>query len=194
MKIIAIERLYAAGGHTVGQAVADRLGIEIYDRDIIKQAAAASGITPEQLEAEEERLGSGTSFINHIVPIAYDVKDVVFRNESQTIREFAAEGPCVVLGRCGGVVLKDAGADVLRVFLYASREARLSRAGELLGLEDRDDIFAAMRKIDRARKAYFEYYTDHRWGDISDYDLCLNVGELGVEYCVEAICAAAQQD
>ena len=192
MKIITIEREYAAGGHTVGKAVADRLGIEIYDRDIIKQAAAASGITPEQLEAEEERLGGGTSFINHIVPIAYDVKDVVFENESQIILKFAAEGPCVILGRCGGVVLRKAGYDVLRVFLHASKEARIPRAGELLGLTDRDDILANMKRIDRARKAYFEYYTDHRWGDIHDYDLCLNVGELGVDWCVEAIVGAAQ--
>ncbi len=193
MKIVAIEREYGAGGHTVGKALADALGVEIYDKDIIRKAAASSGIEQEQLAAEEERLGGGTSFINHIIPIAYDVKDVVFEHERKVILDFAAEGPCVLLGRAAGVLLREAGIPVVTVFLHADLEKRIARASELLGITDHDDLVAAVRKIDKQRRSYFEYYTDHRWGDVHDYDLCLDYGALGAERCVELICKLAQE-
>ena len=192
MKIVTIEREYGAGGHTVGKAVADALGVEIYDKDIIRNAAKASGIEADQLAAEEERLGGGTSFINHIIPIAYDVKDVVFEHERDVILEFAHEGPCVLLGRGAGVILREAGIPCVTVYLHAPLEARLARAQELLGLTDHDDLVAAVRKIDKQRRAYFEYYTEHRWGDVNDYDLCLDYAALGAEQCVEIICKVAK--
>ena len=192
MKIVTIEREYGAGGHTVGKAVADALGVEIYDKDIIRNAAKASGIEAEQLAAEEERLGGGTSFINHIIPIAYDVKDVVFEHERDVILEFAKQGPCVLLGRGAGALLTDAGIECVRVFLHAPLEARLARAEELLGLTDHDDLVAAVRKIDKQRRSYFEYYTDHKWGDVHDYDLCLDFAALGADRCVDIICQVAQ--
>ena len=193
MKIVTIEREYGAGGHTVGKAVAERLGVEIYDKDIIRNAAKASGIEADQLAEEEERLGGGTSFINHIIPIAYDVKDVVFEHERDVILDFAKQGPCVLLGRGAGVILTEAGIPSVRVFLHAPLEARLNRAGELLGLAQGDALVSAVRKVDKERRAYFEYYTDHKWGDVHDYDLCLDYAALGADKCVEIICAVAQE-
>lgn len=194
MKVITIDREFGAGGHSVGRAVAAKLGIEFYDRDIIKEAAATSGVTPEQLEREEETLSGGTSFINAIIPMAYDVKDVVYKNESEIIRQFAAQGPCVILGRCGSAVLRDAGVETLDVFLFGEPKDRMARAGELMGLTDPDDILSGMNKRDKRRKAYFEYYTDRSWGVCGEYDLCLNTGTLGFDFCVDLICKAALED
>ena len=193
MKIVAIEREYGAGGHTVGKAVADRLGVEIYDKDIIRNAAKASGIEADQLAAEEERLGGGTSFINHIIPIAYDVKNVVFEHERDVILDFAKQGPCVLLGRGAGAILRDAGIPAVTVFLHAPVEERLQRAEELLGVADRDALASTVRRIDKERRAYFEYYTDHKWGDVHDYDLCLDFAALGADRCVDIICRVAQE-
>ena len=192
MKVITIDREFGAGGHSVGRAVAARLGLEIYDKDIIAEAARESGIASEEMAKEEERLSSGASFINHIIPVSYDVKDVVFEAESKVILDLAAKGPCIILGRCGNAILQDAGVEALDVFLYAEREARVKRAGELLGLEDEDDILTAIKKKDKERRGYYEYYTDHVWGACEEYDLCLNTGYFSFEQCVDMICAAAQ--
>ena len=192
MKIITIDREYGAGGHSVGQAVADALGIELYDKDIIKQAALTSGMDAAQLEKEEERLTGGDSFINAIIPVSFDVKHVVFENEARAILDLAAKGPCVIIGRCACAVLKDAGIEALHVFLHASTEAKISRVAELLNTDDEDRIVAAMRKRDKQRKAYYEYYTDRHWGDVHEYDLCLDTGRLGNEFCVKLICEAAE--
>lgn len=197
MKVITIDREFGAGGHTVGLEVARRLGIELYDRDIIRKASEASGVESGQLEAEEERLSGGGSFINAIIPVSYDVKDIVFRNESQTIVDFAKAGPCVILGRCGSAVLRDAEIASLNVFLYASPADRLADAREVLGAgEDVDyaEVLRLMKKADKQRRSYFEYYTDRRWGVLGEYDLCLNTGVLGYDYCVQAICDAAKAE
>lgn len=193
MKIITIDREYGAGGHSVGQAVADRLGIPLYDKDIIKQAALTSGITPEQLAREEERMTGGDSFINAIIPVAFDVKHVVFENETRAILDLAAQGPCVIIGRCACSVMKAAGIDAVHVFLHASTEAKVPRVAELLGTTDHDSIVAAMKKRDKQRKAYCGYYTDHAWDDMREYTLCLDTGRLSAELCAEIICAAAQE-
>ena len=89
MKVITIDREYAAGGHTVGRALAKKLGVEIYDKDIIKHAAKKSGIEQGLVEDDEERISKVGAFLKAISPIAYDDKDTIFTYESQAIIELA---------------------------------------------------------------------------------------------------------
>ena len=118
MKIITLCREYGAGGHSIGRKVAAELGIEIYDRDIIDQSAAALGIDPGQLEAEEEGISRRETFLRAITPISYERKDAMYDAECSVILDLAKKGPCVFLGRCADAVLQEAGIDCLRVFLY----------------------------------------------------------------------------
>ena len=107
MRIITLSREYGAGGHSVGQRVAAELGIEFYDRDIIRNSAEELGIDPGLLEAEEEAITRTEAFIRSINPISYDRKDSIFGAESSVILKLAAKGPCLILGRCADAVLRD---------------------------------------------------------------------------------------
>jgi len=192
MKIITIDRFYGAGGHTIGREVAKRLGVEFYDRDIIRNAAKASGITSDEVEEEEEALSRGDSIIKAINPNAFDIKDVVFENEKAAILELVQNGPCVVLGRCASAILDEAGIETLSVFLHSTQEERMDAVGRIIDSTDHSEILARMKKMDHKRKYYYEYYTDRKWGNGLDYDLFLNSQGLGYEYCINAICDAAK--
>ena len=114
MKVITIDREFGAGGHTIGREVAERLGIEFYDRDIIAKAAAAGGLDPAHVEAEEETISKTHAFISAISPNSYDAKDAIFAHERAVVVELAAQGPCVILGRCANAILREEGVQVLK--------------------------------------------------------------------------------
>jgi len=191
MKIITISREYAAGGHSIGKAVAEALGIEIYDKDIIRAAAKASGIDAETIARDEERITGTESFVRRISPVSYQYKDTLFAYERQAIIELSQKGPCVILGRCADVILKEEGFETLDVFLTAHDAFRAKRAAELLGTDNPTVIAREMKKTDRDRRAYYEWLTNQKWADVQNYDLVLNTGVLGYEKCVRLICEAA---
>ncbi len=192
MKIITLCREYGAGGHSIGCRVAEELGIEIYDRDIIWQSAAALGIEPGQVEAEEEGISRSEAFLRAITPISYERKDALYDAECAVIRDLAAKGPCVFLGRCADVVLQEAGIDCLRVYLYGDDAHRAKRVGELIGSKDPSEIQKAIKKTDQARRSYYTHYTGRTWGDHRNFHLCLDTGVLGYETCVKLICDAVK--
>ncbi len=193
MRIITLCREYGAGGHSVGRRVAEELGIELYDKDIIRGSAEKMGIYPDLLAAEEEAITRRDAILRSIAPLSYDQKDAMFDAESEVILKLAANGPCLILGRCGNVVLRDAGIPSLNVFLFADQEHRAKRVGELIGTRDEAAIRRAMRKTDQARHAYYTHYTGLPWGDLQDFHLALDSGELGYDACVRLICQAARE-
>ncbi len=192
MRIITLCREYGAGGHSVGQRVAEELGIELYDKDIIRGSAEKMGIEPDLLAASEEAITRRDAILRSINPVAYDQKDAMFEAESGVILKLAAEGPCLILGRCANVVLRAAGIPSLNVFLYADEDHRAKRVGELIGTEDPAAIRRAMKKADQARHAYYTHYTGLSWGNLQNFHLSLDSGELGYDACVRLICQAAR--
>lgn len=190
MKIITIDREFAAGGHSVGRAVAEKLGVEIYDKDIIREAAKQSGIDPELVKHDEERISKMGAFLKAISPIAYDDKDTIFTFESKTIVELAKKGPCVVLGRCAKEILEDAGFEVLSVFLHAPEDARVARACKLLDCEEAT-AKREVRRVDVMRQSYLSYYVNRKqWLDATEYSITLDTSNLSVEACADIICKA----
>ena len=192
MNIITIDREYGAGGHTVGKAVAEKLGVEIYDKDIIRGAVKSSGVSFDEVVHEEEALSRGDSFISHIVPMSFELKDVIFDAEREAILNLAEGGPCVMLGRCASAILAEEGIPTLSVFLHASKRTRVPVVAELEGLTEEADVLKAIKKRDEARRAYYEHYTDREWGDFRNYDLMLDTGALGYDFCIDAIVTAAK--
>lgn len=192
MKVITIDREFGAGGHTIGREVAKRLGIEFYDRDIIAKAAHSGGLDPAHVEAEEETISKTHAFINAISPMSYDAKDAIFAHERTAVVELAAQGPCVILGRCANAILREEGLEVLSVFLFADPELRMASVGRILGTDDAATIRRAIRKKDTARKAYYHAYTEGEWGNVHECTMSLDTGKLGYETCVKIICEAAQ--
>ena len=154
--------------------------------------ARESGLDIDQIIEEEEVMRKRDSLLRAIRPAAFDVKDTVYEYERRAIVKLASKGPCVILGRCAGATLEEAGIDHMGVFLFADEAHRLPRAMELNECNDADQAKRIMRKIDSSRHAYYECYTGRHWGAIHEYDLSLNTGTLGTDACVDLISQAAQ--
>ena len=192
--IITISREYGAGGHSIGKSVAKELGIEFYDRDIIKAVVQESGLETPDVERVEEEITRTGYFLRMIAPAAYvDQQDTVRAIEQHIIVELAMKGPCVILGRCADDILSKANIPSLNVFLYASDIHRASRVSELIGSKNPTEIQKKMQKTDAARHTYYEQFTGKKWGDCRNYTLSLDTGFLGYETCVQVICDAARK-
>ena len=192
--VITISREYGAGGHSIGKGVAKALGVEFYDRDIIKAAAAESGAELQEIERVEEELSRAGSFMRMISPSAYrDQSDNIHTIEHSIILTLAAKGTCVILGRCADDIMEKAGIPSLNVFLYASDIHRAVRVSELIGSTNPNEIQKKMQRTDTARRAFYEHFTGKRWGDSRNYTLSLDTGVLGYETCIDLICEAAKK-
>ena len=104
----------------------------------------------------------------------------------------ALRGPCVILGRCADVILEKANIPSLDVFLYASDIHRAARVAGLIGSSDPTEIQKTIQKTDAARRAYYEHFTEKKWGSSRNYTLSLDTGFLGYDTCVKLICDAAR--
>ena len=192
--IITINRDVGAGGHTVGQLVAKELGIEFYDRDIIKAAVKASGLDPEEVAQAEEEMTAASRFLRIISPASYmDEHYAIHSIEMRFIIELAMKESCVILGRCADDILEKAGIPCLNVFLHASTIHRAKRVGELIGSSDPTVIQKKMQKSTAARRAYYEQFTGKKWGDSRNYTLCLDTGFLGFESAAQLIVEAVRK-
>ena len=192
MKIITISREFGAGGHTIGMKVAEELGIELYDKDIIRATAAETNLDYAQVQKVEEGISKAESFIRHITPISFEYKDYLFEAQKKVILELASKGPCVLVGRCAEIILKEAGIPALDVFLYASEEFRREWAKGELKTGSNEEALKYLKKKERERRAYYEAYTDYHFGDRHNYDLMLDSGELGYDICTKLIVALAK--
>ena len=191
--IITISREYGAGGHSIAKGVARELGVEIYDRDIIRDTVKDSGLDTSVIEHEEEEISRADAFWRMITPAAYvDRREAIHEIESRVILMLASKGPCVILGRCADAILDKANMDSLNVFIYADDIHRAARVGEIIGSRNPSDIQKAMKKTDAARRSYYQQFAGRHWGDYHNYNLMLDSGMLGYDACVKLICDAAR--
>lgn len=191
--IITISRDYGAGGHSIAMRVAAKLGIELYDRDIIRDTVKDSGLDTSVVEHEEEEISRMDAFLRRITPAAYvDRREAIHEIERKVILTLASKGPCIILGRCADDILDRAGVDSLNVFIYADDLHRAARISEIIGSKNPSDIQKAMKKTDAARRSYYQQFTGRRWGDYHNYNLMLDSGLLGYDACVNMICDAAK--
>lgn len=191
MKIITISREFGAGGHSIGTKVANELGIELYDRDIIRETARVTDTDYAQIQKAEEGVSRTETLIRRITPISYEYKDYLFNAQKEVILDIARKGACVIIGRCAEVILREAGIDALHVFLYADEEHRAAWVRQHFDMENRAEAIKFMHRQDRGRKAYYDIYTDAHFGDPHNYDLMLDSGSLGYDTCAELIIALA---
>lgn len=193
MSIITISREFAAGGQPIARKVAKELGIEIYDRDIIRHAVKSSGLDASTVEQEEEEISRTDAILRMITPAAYvDRQDTIHEIERRFILTVARRGDCVILGRCADAILEEANIESLNVFLYADDIHRAVRASQLIDSKNASEIKRALRRTDAARRSYYQEFTTRRWGDYHNYNLSLDTGLLGYETCVKIICEASR--
>ncbi len=195
--VVCIGRQYGSGGREIGQKLAERLGVTCYDKLLIQRAAREAGLTEAIVAEEDERpigLGamvSGNPFADSasLGRAFYSEEERVFAAESKAIEEIASKGSCVIIGRCASSILRDAGYNVLSVFIYADDDDRARRIAQRNGLSEK----AAMRKaekVDRMRKRYFDFYSDTPWGEPASYDLMVSSSRYGIDGTADVIAKA----
>ena len=191
MNIITISREFGAGGHSIGKRVAEELGIEFYDRDIIRNTVKESGLDAGVVEHEEEEISLPDAIWRMITPAAYtDRRDTIHSIERKVILMLALKGPCVILGRCADTILEECDMESMNVFIYADDIHRAARISELIGTTNPSEIQKAMKRTDSARRNYYQSFTGKRWGDSRNFNLSIDSGLLGYDTSVRLICEA----
>ena len=178
----------AAGGRTIGKAVADALKIPCYDSELIEKIAVETGFAKEYVEKFGEYAVSDSLYDNALAGRTYDGHsdaDKLWLAQKDVITRLAKEGSCVIVGRCADFILRDI-ADCLSVFIHASDEKRAERIVSVYGQREEAPANRLHNK-DRKRRAYYELYTGTSWGDIANYTVCLDSGVLGTDKCVDII-------
>ncbi len=192
MKIITLNREYGAGGHSVGVEVAKRLGVEFYDKDILRALAKDRGIDVEEVEDVSEDISTTENILRAITPASYNPTEAIFEQQKEILINIAAKGPCVILGRCANVILREAGFDTLDVFIYADDTHRMTRVSELIGSDKLKDVIREIKRKDASRRNFYKSCTGHHWADCGDYHMMLDSGLLGYEKCIDLIVEAAK--
>ncbi len=192
--VITIGRQYGSGGREIGRRLAKELDIPYYDKELLVEASKQSGICEELFENHDEKptksflysLMTGVQTHGGAAPMYLDMplNHRMFLAQFDAIRKLAGEGPCVVVGRCADYVLRDQ-KNVVNVFLKADMEHRRERAIERGA--DPQKAEETVRKNDKDRAAYYNYYATSTWGDVNNYDLCVDTGKLGYDGAVQLI-------
>lgn len=190
--IITIGREYGSGGRIIGEKLAAQLNISFYDKELIEMAAEKSGINADILKGVDEVAGS--PFSSPFVPPSIDqgtINDRLFKYQRDVIREIASRESCVIVGRCADYILRDF-PNCIRVFVYAEMDYKIRLIMERHNLKDKELIEKIIRRTDKNRRTYYQYYTDHKWGSRDDMDIMINSSLLGVDKSVELLASAAR--
>lgn len=188
--LITISREYGSGGRYVGRMIADRLGIKFYDKDLIIELAKKTGLSEEYIESNEQKRGLLSDFHEGYYTMPSS-EDELFISESQTIKEIADRGSCVIIGRCADYILEGR-KELIKILIYSDMADKVERTVTYYGLE-RERAEKEIRRIDRERALHYGHYTGRNWADQSNYDICVNSDFLGVEKTAEYLCAMIKQ-
>ena len=190
--IICIGREFGSGGHEIGRILAKKLGLELYDRDLIDKAAKKIVAMPKEVleKADEKKHNPWLHQVWYDVPNqelnGMTANDTLHQAYSSIIRELAGKENCVFVGRCADYILEQAELDHISLFIAAPFEWRVQRKMEQLSIDEKAAT-SLVRKKDKDRKAYYDYYTGRSWGRPHNYDLCINSSRLGIEVTAEKL-------
>ncbi len=191
--IITISREFGSGGREIGQKLADQLGVPFYDRELLEMASKESGICQELFVKHDESYTN--SFLMNLVmgnyPISQDgrinpempLNHKIFLAQFDTIKNLAEKGPCIIVGRCADYVLRGH-KNVVNFFITGNMYDKKQRIGSRYDIE-KNKIEDFIRKTDKRRAGYYNYYSDMRWGDAKNYDLCINSSKTGIDGAVD---------
>ena len=195
--IITIGRQFGSGGRSIGEKLAQKLGISFYDKELISMAAKESGMNPEIFDSVDEKaansllyslsmgmynFGSGFSMMGDL-----PVNDQLYLLQHKIIKEIADKENCVIVGRCADYILRDRD-DCVNIFIYADMEFRKQEAVKRHGI-DKARAEHIVTKTDKNRANYYSFYSGQKWGMAENYDLCINSSKLDEDKIVDLIIA-----
>lgn len=193
-KIITIGRQFGSGGKQIGEALAEKMNIPFYDKELLKEAAKNSGICEEIFDSFDEK--PTNSFLYSLVMDPYSLgfgsstelplNHKVFLAAFDTIKNLAEkDGSCVFVGRCADYALRDLD-NVVNIFLYADMDDRTARIAKKYNISE-SKAKDMIKKEDKARASYYNYYTSKRWGEMKGYDICINTSKYGIDKTIDLL-------
>lgn len=188
--LITIGRQFGSGGKAVAHILGHKLGIPVYDNELIVEAAKKSGFSKDLFEGSDEKkrpfsLSSifSSNRYGHFSDNYINDADL-FRIQSETIRSLAEKGSAIFVGRASDFVLRDMGS--IDVFLTSPLEVRKGFVAEREGITP-EAAGEMILKREKEREAYYNYLTFGNWGVASNYDLCIDSSLLGFEGTADLI-------
>ena len=191
--IINIGRQLGSGGLVIAKMLAEDLGCNFYDKELLNLAARESGFSEKFFEQNDEKKGFFRSLFHMHAPFVSDSnfynnklsQESLFQFQSDAIRKAASEHSCVFVGRCADYVLRDFD-NTVSVFITADLDERISRVCERHNCTE-DEAKKIIEGKESTRSSYYNYYTGKEWGHSSSYDLCINSSILGMQGTAEFI-------
>lgn len=194
--IITIGRQNGSGGREIGKKLANKLGIPFYDKELIQMAAKKCGIDESIAKENEETatnsllysLSTGAATIwNSGIVVESDLPltDRIYIAQSEIIRKLASENSCVIVGRCADQVLKN-NPNCINVFIHADLDFRVNRMTNLHNLTEERAV-KQIKRMDKKRGNYYNYFTDKKWGDLKTYNITLDSSKLGIDLIVDIL-------
>ena len=188
-RIITINRMYGSGGRLLGTALAEKLGIGFYDKELIQMASEKNQIPYKELEKVDEKKASQWRLpVKEQMQMQpqyhfHPMNDVLFETQSQIIRELGQKEDCIIVGRCANYILGD---KCFSLFVYAPFEYRVQSIMERLGREEKS-ARALVKKMDKTRKSYYEFFTDEKWKDLNNYQMCIDTSRFDQEFLLKIL-------
>lgn len=195
--VITIGREFGSGGRELGRRLAEALGYEYYDNEVltemVKHTEMSENYIKEIVEGKSHRLFPITVEHTFIAGSDYTIQQVqnIYRAQTEVIKDMALKSNCVIVGRCADFILREEEqVKLFRLFIYADIESRIKRCmerapeGENM---DEKQMRKYIQKVDKGRAGYYEDYTLQKWGDKSNYDMCFNTTNVAIEDIVDHI-------
>ena len=188
-RIITINRMYGSGGRLLGKALAEKLGIGFYDKELIQLASEKNQIPYKELEKVEEKKASQWRLpVKEQMQMQpqyhfHPMNDVLFETQSQVIQELSQKEDCIIVSRCANYILGD---KCFSLFVYAPFEYRVQSIMERLGREEKS-ARTLVKKMDKTRKSYYEFFTDEKWQDLSNYQMCIDTSRFDQEFLLKIL-------
>lgn len=193
-KIITIGREFGSGGREFGRRLAEELNYEYYDKEIITEISKHTSLSEEYVKEVLEKkphnlypitIGQSMAIFND-----YQTKQIqsIYTAQCEILKYLAEKSNCVIVGRCADYILKE--YNPYRIFVHASMESRINRC--LSRKNENEDLDSKklekyIRKVDKDRAKYYEFYTYQKWGDKKNYDLCVNTTNVNIKEIVSVI-------
>lgn len=193
--VITISRTCGSGGSYVGEELKKKLGIKLYEQDILQLASEDSGISLDLFARSDEELKSNPIF--HFTKYIYSgdlipptdsdftSEENLFNYQAKVLKELADKESYIVIGRCADFVLEGV-TDLIRVFIYADKHDRIHTESSRLSISEKA-AETRIEKVDKKRDTHYEYFTGKKRTDMNNYDICLNTSVLSYEKCADVI-------
>ena len=193
-KVITIGREFGSGGRELGRKLAEALGIEYYDREIIEEIAKRTELSEKYVQQVVEHdphslfpitVGHTFAYLHHY---GIERQHAVYREQCEVLKSMAEKSDCVIVGRCGDFILRE--YNPLKIFVYSEVDHKVARCKSRADISEHftdKQLKKHIKSVDKSRARYYSFYTGQTWGDKLNYDVCINTANLSIDDAVKML-------